>query len=235
MHQFATKCSLCWYGTGLYESCSGLPNCGEGTKVVNDCDWCASNNHPHFDLDIGAFDHICDTELLDGSCRLTDIKPVTCMKPNKWPPTSSGGGGYISCPKDTWDTGGMEPLPSCDSGQYLYPGDPNWEGSETATHLCCTTKFHHIATSSTPYPTHHTLSNDHTLSNNHPIQQHHYPTSTPLSNNTLSHTTTLSNDTLPTTPYPTTPYPTTPYPTTPAIPRHTDSTTPYPTPYTIII
>lgn len=135
---------------GLYNTCYGLSKyCGTKTgakniqdkgvnvnEVAADCDWCASNNHPHFDLDTGTFNHVCGPEGIDGSCVLSSVQPVKCMTPKNWPPTN-GGGGYIQCPSGTWDTGGMNKIPSCESGQYLYPGDPSWPNSETANHLCC--------------------------------------------------------------------------------------------------
>lgn len=41
------------------------------------CDWCASNNHPHFDLDNATFAHVCgEAGLHDGSCRLSAVELV---------------------------------------------------------------------------------------------------------------------------------------------------------------
>jgi hypothetical protein len=75
---------------GLYTNC-----CGNGcaSPVEQACDWCASNNHPHFDLDTGAFGRLCGAESGAGSCRITGVRPVVCATPVAWPP----GGGGSSC------------------------------------------------------------------------------------------------------------------------------------------
>ncbi len=75
---------------GAFDAC-----CGRGCATTNqDCDWCASNNHPHFDLDTGTFQHVCGADAVQGSCRLRAVKPVTCLPPApRWPP----GGGGASC------------------------------------------------------------------------------------------------------------------------------------------
>ncbi len=68
---------------GLYASC-----CGRGCSTLEAaCDWCASNNHPHFDLDTDAFLFVCGSEAPNGSCRLTSVTYVSCMRPSSaWPP-----------------------------------------------------------------------------------------------------------------------------------------------------
>lgn len=66
----------------LYESC-----CGSACSSVNNqCDWCASNNHPHFDLDTGTFAHVCGPTTSVGSCQLTHIEPLACNLNVSWPP-----------------------------------------------------------------------------------------------------------------------------------------------------
>jgi hypothetical protein len=70
---------------GIADACCGR-GCGT-TKA--DCDWCASNNHPHFDLDTAAFDHLCGAEKTNGSCRIEKVRFVPCLTPSGWPP--SGG------------------------------------------------------------------------------------------------------------------------------------------------
>ena len=72
---------------GVADACCGR-GCGT-TKA--DCDWCASNNHPHFDLDTAAFDHLCGAEKTNGSCRITHVRFVPCLDPSGWPPGSEGG------------------------------------------------------------------------------------------------------------------------------------------------
>jgi hypothetical protein len=62
--------------------------CGRGcATTLQDCDWCASNNHPHFDLDTAAFNHLCGADAANGSCRISKAKFVACAAPNAgWPP-----------------------------------------------------------------------------------------------------------------------------------------------------
>lgn len=69
--------------------------CGNGCgTVVATCDWCASNTHPHFDLDTGTFNHVCGAASSAGSCRLTTVRPIACLgSVGAWPP----GGGGASC------------------------------------------------------------------------------------------------------------------------------------------
>jgi hypothetical protein len=67
----------------LYGGCCGA-TCG-GT-VVASCDWCASNNHPHFDLDVATFNRLCGAEATQGSCRLSGVGFVHCLDASGWPP-----------------------------------------------------------------------------------------------------------------------------------------------------
>ncbi len=66
-----------------YSSCCGA-TCG-GT-LVPECDWCASNSHPHFDLDIGSFNRICGSLTNLGSCQLSSVRFVPCLDAAGWPP-----------------------------------------------------------------------------------------------------------------------------------------------------
>lgn len=85
---------------GLWGDCCGV-GCG---AVKQDCDWCASNNHPHFDLDVHAFNHLCGEQALMGSCRLTRARPVPCMAPNPaWPP------GGTNCKENSFWCEGPQP------------------------------------------------------------------------------------------------------------------------------
>jgi hypothetical protein len=58
---------------------------GEACPTEQTCDWCMSNSHPHFDLDVDTFNHLCGSAATMGSCRLAEVKPVPCMEPVKWP------------------------------------------------------------------------------------------------------------------------------------------------------
>ncbi len=76
----------------LYDSCCvrGEPLlCGArpADDALAQCDWCASNNHPHFDLDDATFAHVCGAEADKGSCQLSKAKFVECRAPEaSWPP-----------------------------------------------------------------------------------------------------------------------------------------------------
>ncbi len=76
--------------------------CGRGCSTVKqDCDWCASNNHPHFDLDVDAFNWVCGADRVNGSCRLSRARFVPCTTPMPaWPP---GGG---ACKANAFDCSG---------------------------------------------------------------------------------------------------------------------------------
>ncbi len=95
---------------GLFEDC-----CGMGCPTLdNQCDWCASNNHPHFDLDDATFNWVCGDEAIQGSCQLSVARFVECLEPNEdWPPNAV-------CPAEDglWDCGGVSPAPE----QPLVPG-----------------------------------------------------------------------------------------------------------------
>ena len=88
---------------GLYAEC-----CGRGCSTLEaDCDWCASNNHPHFDLDTDAFNWVCGAAAVNGSCRLTEVRYVPCAAPKDWPP----GGGSATCPPQSFSCPGGSPAP----------------------------------------------------------------------------------------------------------------------------
>ncbi|MFI5298366.1 MAG: hypothetical protein ACHREM_09730 [Polyangiales bacterium] len=100
---------------GLYTQC-----CGRGcATTLADCDWCASNNHPHFDLDTGTFNHLCGSEGVNGSCRITTVRPVSCVTPSgAWPP--GGGGG-----------------PACKPGSFECTGPTTHFAAVPGTACCC--------------------------------------------------------------------------------------------------
>ena len=73
---------------GLFADCCGL-DCPMPTRA--DCDWCASNNHPHFDLDTAGFNALCGEQASRGSCRLSAVRFIPCLPPKNWPPGGAGG------------------------------------------------------------------------------------------------------------------------------------------------
>jgi hypothetical protein len=111
----------------LYSGC-----CGQGCAMtLGNCDWCASNNHPHFDLDTAAFNRICGAQAQSGSCQLTRVRYLPCMDPSpSWPP--GGGGG--SCGAQSFQCQGQAA-----SHQDLVPGTScccNWNLCPNADGTC---------------------------------------------------------------------------------------------------
>ncbi len=82
---------------GLFGQC-----CGNGCATTQqDCDWCASNNHAHFDLDTGTFNRLCAAQATQGSCQLTSVRFVPCAGQAAWPPAGGGascGANAFQCP-----------------------------------------------------------------------------------------------------------------------------------------
>jgi hypothetical protein len=78
-----TQCPCVGTAPPAYTSC-----CGATCGAVNvQCDWCASNNHPHFDLDTGSFNRICGSLANKGSCQLSSVRFVSCPEGKAaWPP-----------------------------------------------------------------------------------------------------------------------------------------------------
>ena len=104
-----------------------LPRCsshnGEGTNCVvgdtkNNVDWCASVDHPHFDLDLATLDYLLGSESGQGSGTLDRVEPVECpievsdqiMLCRTSSPTSKGSG--AACLSDS----------DCDNGGNCAPG-----------------------------------------------------------------------------------------------------------------
>jgi hypothetical protein len=50
------------------------------------CDWCASYNHAHFDLDVATFNKLCASRANLGSCQLSAVSFFPCAAPTSWPP-----------------------------------------------------------------------------------------------------------------------------------------------------
>lgn len=107
----ATNCPCVGTAPPAFSAC-----CGNGcSEPVNaECDWCASNNHPHFDLDVGTFNLLCASLAGNGSCQLSAVQPVSCLDPSGWPPgsgtgSSSGGTTGGSCPANAFQCTGTQP------------------------------------------------------------------------------------------------------------------------------
>ena len=78
------ECGLCKEAADLTPlcECRGENNCG-----TQQCDWCAANNHPHFDVDDDTFNHLCGDQAFKGSCQLSKAKFVPCLDAHAdWPP-----------------------------------------------------------------------------------------------------------------------------------------------------
>lgn len=76
------QCSCVGTAPPAYSAC-----CGQGCGTVNlECDWCASNNHPHFDLDLASYNQVCGALAYKGSCQLTSVRYVPCLDATGWPP-----------------------------------------------------------------------------------------------------------------------------------------------------
>ena len=94
--------------TDMYANCSGN-EIYECLPVFAECDWCASNNHPHFDLDNTAYTEVCTYNNSNpagdpGSCELHKVMPFKCI-PNPQP-MSAGGAGYNSgCVAQSYSNG----------------------------------------------------------------------------------------------------------------------------------
>jgi hypothetical protein len=81
------NCPCVGTAPSLYAQC-----CGNGCPTLNaECDWCASNNHPHFDLDDGTFNFVCGAVAANGSCQLSAVAFFSCLAPDPWPPGGGGG------------------------------------------------------------------------------------------------------------------------------------------------
>ena len=90
---------------GGYCKCGVMPNVAECGPCVSDqgltpnppcisngpqssaqeCDWCAGNSHPHFDLDTDTFDFVCgQVGVQAGSCEFSKVEIVACDLGVKW-------------------------------------------------------------------------------------------------------------------------------------------------------
>lgn len=68
--------------------CRGSTNGISTCSTQQDCDWCAANDHPHFDLDQNTFNNICgDAGRNAGSCAILGAEPIPNCVPtySAWP------------------------------------------------------------------------------------------------------------------------------------------------------
>lgn len=77
------NCPCVGTAPGVSDTCCGA---GYATPVVAACDWCATNNHPHFDLDQDTFNHICGEKMILSSCQLSAVAAIACPLGVSWPP-----------------------------------------------------------------------------------------------------------------------------------------------------
>lgn len=68
---------------GMYNVCKGMGAYGCEAPVFNECDWCSSQNHPHFDMDNDSYNVVCGG---------TPKPPPGPPPPAKPVPTCSGSG-----------------------------------------------------------------------------------------------------------------------------------------------
>ena len=56
-----------------------IPCVSNGPQSQNaQCDWCANNNHAHFDLDLHTFNYVCGIDSPKGSCKFSKVEIVEC-------------------------------------------------------------------------------------------------------------------------------------------------------------
>ena len=85
-----TDCGICIESESnakqIYPNCPCIGNdgslydstcCGNESQcklpLNGQCDWCSGNNHPHFDLDVDTFNHVCGSDANKGHCILKTI------------------------------------------------------------------------------------------------------------------------------------------------------------------
>lgn len=95
-HTQIGECSQCvgpYYThmiTDLTPNCQCIGTAGliDTCATAVECDWCAANNHPHFDVDYQTMQRLCGW--VTGICSLTKVEVIeNCVeKVLPWPPTS---------------------------------------------------------------------------------------------------------------------------------------------------
>ncbi len=87
--EVSPNCSCVGSVPNLWDECCGPAYLGCTMPMEPRCDWCASNNHPHFDLDSHTFNRVCGADAPLGSCRITEVEFLPCIEANPdWPPRS---------------------------------------------------------------------------------------------------------------------------------------------------
>jgi len=88
-HWNGANCGSCYTLVGpsgsktvmITDCCAGYPGsclCSQGCTASN-CDWCAANDHNHFDLDFDSFQTVCGSQgVQNGHCVLNSATLVTC-------------------------------------------------------------------------------------------------------------------------------------------------------------
>jgi len=82
-----SSCGQCWALTGpggtaniqVTDCCAGYPgnpSCLTSTDAL--CDWCASNDNQHFDLDWNSYASVCAGQTDAGHCLLTSAVQIAC-------------------------------------------------------------------------------------------------------------------------------------------------------------
>jgi len=83
----SSSCGQCWALTGpggtaniqVTDCCAGYagnPSCLSSSEA--DCDWCASNDNFHFDLDWNSYATVCAGQTNAGHCQLSSATLITC-------------------------------------------------------------------------------------------------------------------------------------------------------------
>eukprot|EP01126_Amoeba_proteus_P014653 TRINITY_DN1647_c0_g1_i2.p1 TRINITY_DN1647_c0_g1~~TRINITY_DN1647_c0_g1_i2.p1 ORF type:complete len:247 (-),score=29.08 TRINITY_DN1647_c0_g1_i2:63-803(-) len=88
-HYKGSACGKCWRLQGpagearvqITDCCAGYPHSCSCLECPDksDCDWCAHNDHLHFDLDLVSFKAVCGEEGYQaGDCRLYSASRTSC-------------------------------------------------------------------------------------------------------------------------------------------------------------
>jgi len=84
----AAACGQCWQLVGpggsaniqVTDCCAGYPG-NQGCLTANppwNCDWCAANDHPHFDLDWDSYKTVCGNQVDAGHCTISSATLINC-------------------------------------------------------------------------------------------------------------------------------------------------------------
>ena len=84
-----SECGACVNSPLLSPNCPCVGNISTYMNCAGNqqCDWCASNNHAHFDLDTDTYNVVCGQQgIQDGSCKFKKVEIVECNLGVNWPP-----------------------------------------------------------------------------------------------------------------------------------------------------